>query len=145
MRPKSNGSETPASLSSACFRKERQIAMNKYQWFLLSAALLLLGTGGCSTASITNTWKDPTFAGPIHFKKVVALVIHPDSTVRRVAEDEIVHQIGPERSVAAYTFVTEDERQDADKLKAKLESSGVDGAVTMRLLGKRSETTYVPG
>jgi hypothetical protein len=107
--------------------------------------LLILLAGGCSTARVTNTWRDPNFTGPIQFKKTVALAIHPDGTVRRVAEDEIARQMGPERGVAAYNVVTEDDRQDISKLKAKLQAAGIDGAVTMKLIDKRNESTYVPG
>src|SRR4051794_8885475 len=106
--------------------------------------LVLLGQG-CSSATITNTWRDPGFAGPIQFRKVVAIAIHPDSTVRRVAEDEMARQLPPGKGVAAYTILSEDERQDMNAMKAKLQAAGIDGAVTMQLLGKRAETTYVPG
>ena len=112
---------------------------------LCMAALALLGAGGCSSATVTNTWKDPNFNGPIQFNKIVALVIYQDGTIRRAAEDAIVEQIGPHRAVAAYNIVSEEDRRDVQRLKAKFQSAGVDGAVTMKLLDKRNETTYVPG
>src|SRR3954453_18911331 len=107
--------------------------------------MLMLLAGGCSTARVTNTWRDPNFTGPIQFKKTVALAIHPDGTIRRVAEDEMVRQMEPGRAVAAYTVVTEDDRKDVSKLKAKLQDAGIDGAVTMKLIDKRNQSTYVPG
>jgi hypothetical protein len=109
-------------------------------WILMTIIL-----NGCSSAQVTNTWKNPDFTGPIHFNKIVAIAIHPDGTVRRVAEDEMVRQIGANRAVPAYQLLSEDERKDMDKMRQRLQSAGVDGAVTMQLLGKRQETTYVPG
>jgi hypothetical protein len=41
--------------------------------------------------------------------------------------------------------ITEDDRKDINKLKAKLQAAGIDGAVTMKLIDKRDQTTYVPG
>jgi hypothetical protein len=112
---------------------------------MLFAAVAMLFAGGCSSATITNTWKAPGLTGPIHFDKIVALVIYQDGTIRRAAEDAIVENIGPDRAVAAYNIVTEEDRRDVQKLKAKLQSAGVDGAVTMKLIDKKNETTYVPG
>jgi hypothetical protein len=112
---------------------------------MVAAAMVLLVAGGCSSATITNTWKDPGLTGPIHFNKIVALVIYQDGTIRRAAEDAMVENIGPERSVAAYNVVTEDDRRDVQKLKAKLQAAGIDGAVTMKLVDKKNQTTYVPG
>jgi hypothetical protein len=112
-------------------------------WLML--AMLATVLGGCSSATVTNTWKNPDFTGPIHFNKVVVLANHPDGTVRRVAEDEMAAQIPGGRGVPGYTVLSDDDRGDINKVKAKLQAAGVDGAVTMQLLGKRQETTYVPG
>ena len=57
----------------------------------------------------------------------------------------MVKQIGPDRAVAGYTILTDDESKDVNKVKAKLQAEGIDGAVTMKLAGSRSETTYIPG
>jgi hypothetical protein len=122
---------------------DKTVAVNGLALAVLGCLMLLIG--GCSSAKITNTWRDRNFAGPIQFKKTVALAIHPDTTVRRVAEDEMVRQMGEQRAVAAYNLLDEDDRQDINRMKSKFQAAGVDGAVTLQLLGKRSETTYVPG
>ena len=124
-------------------RDEKTLTGKLHGLSFLGCLVLLIG--GCSTAKVTNTWRDPNFQGPIQFKKTVALAIHPDNTVRRVAEDEMARQIGTDRAVAAYTLLSEEDRQDVNRVKAKLQAAGVDGVVTMQLLGKRNETTYVPG
>lgn len=111
-------------------------------WLLMLPFALMVG---CTSAKITNTWRDPTFAGPIQFKKIAILVIHPDGAVRRAAEDELVKQIGHDRAVAGYSILTDDDRKDLNQLKRKLKANDIDGAVTMKLAGSRTETTYVPG
>src|SRR3954469_15220902 len=97
IRPKSNGGTPITAENCACkierFRSmthEKTVAVNGLALAVLGCLMLLIG--GCSSAKITNTWRDPKFAGPIQFKKTVALAIHPDTTVRRVAEDEMVRQ-----------------------------------------------------
>jgi hypothetical protein len=93
---------------------------------------------------VTSRWRDPAFAGPIQFKKAVVLAIHPHPTVRRVAEDEMVTQIGAGRAVAGYKVVSDDERKDVAALRSKIEAQGIDGAVTMKLAAAHTETTAVP-
>src|SRR5829696_6646158 len=102
---------------------EKALNLNRIHWSALPLlGCLMLVLNGCSSARVTNTWRDPGFAGPIQFKKTVALAIHSDNTVRRVAEDEVARQMGPQHGVAAYTFLDEDDRQDLDRLKSKLQS-----------------------
>src|SRR5688500_6375224 len=110
----------------------------------MTGALLLLLVAGCSSPKVTSRWRDPDFAGPIQFKKAVVLAIHPDAAVRKVAEDEMVAQIGTGRAVAGYNVVSDDERKDVAALRSKVEAQGIDGAVTMKLASSHTETTDVP-
>ena len=112
---------------------------------LVLLALMMFLMNGCSSAEVTNTWHNPEYSGPIKFNKVVAIAIHPEGTVRRVAEDEMARQIPGGKGIAGYTLITDEDREDVAKIRPKLQAAGVDGAVTMKLLGKRNETTYVPG
>jgi hypothetical protein len=78
------------------------------------------------------------------FRKIVTLCIHPDRIVRRTVEDEMVKQIGPDRAVAAYTILSDDDRKDVSLVKAKLQSADADGAVVLKLAGARSEVGHGP-
>jgi len=112
---------------------------------LLSLVLGLMLASGCESGSrISKSWRDPNFAGPIQFKKVVALVIHPEKYVRKNGEDEIVRQLGPDRCVAGYTFLSDEELADVNKVKAKLKENGFDGAIALRVAGSRTASSYVP-
>jgi len=105
---------------------------------LILGLLSLMGV--CASTKLTSTWRDPNFAGPIQFKKIVVLAIHPERMARQYAENEMVKQIGPDRAVAGYTVVSDEDRKHVDVLKSKLKQQGFDGAVTMKLLGAHSGT-----
>jgi hypothetical protein len=98
--------------------------------------LLTLLAGGCTGApKVLESWKDPSVTGPLRFKKILVMVVHPDAYTRRAGEDELALAVGPDRAVQAEQFLTDAERADLEKLKAKVKQSGIDGVVTMRVAG----------
>ncbi|HXK22707.1 MAG TPA: hypothetical protein VMS55_08540 [Myxococcota bacterium] len=107
--------------------------------------LALLALSACATTRIVEKWKDPAFSGPLHFEKVVVLVISPDATVQRVAEDELVRQLGAEQSVAAYTILDEEVRRTPEGVLAAIGKIGADGLVVMRFVDTKQVVTYVSG
>src|SRR5688500_19346563 len=110
----------------------------------ITSAVLLLLIAGCSPPKVTSRWRDPDFSGPIQFKKTVVLAIHPDAAVRRVAEDEMVKQIGAGRAIAGYDVVSDEERKDVTVLRSRIEAQGGDGALTMKLAGCHTEMSHDP-
>jgi hypothetical protein len=97
---------------------------------------LTLVAGGCTgSPKVVESWKDPNVTGPLRFKKILVMVVHPDAYTRRVGEDELARAVGPDRAVQAEQLLTDAERADLEKLKAKVKQSGVDGVVTMRVAG----------
>jgi hypothetical protein len=97
---------------------------------------LTLIAGGCTgSPKVVESWKDPNVTGPLRFKKILVMVVHPDAYTRRTAEDELARAVGPDRAVQAEQLLTDAERADLEKLKAKVKQSGVDGVVTMRVAG----------
>jgi hypothetical protein len=111
----------------------------------LALALLL---AACTTTSFKSSWKAPD-AAPLEFqgKKVAALVIHKNESVRRAAEDALVAEINARGAagVAAYTLIPAEEGRDTERARARLHQAGVEGAVVMRAVGKQQQATYVPG
>ena len=116
--------------------------MRRQQFSMVLIATVL--AAGCTSTQLVNTWRDPSFNGPIAFKKTLVVAIHPDGTLRRDAEDAMVRAIGPDRAVAAYQVMAETDRATASALEAKAKSIGADGYVTMRIIGTRTETNWVP-
>ena len=105
----------------------------------------LLVCGGCATTKVVESWKDPSVTGPLRFKKILVIVVHPETYTRRAAEDELVKQIGADRAIPGDQILTDADRADVQKVKAKVKQSGVDGVVTMRLGGATTRTAASPG
>jgi hypothetical protein len=110
---------------------------------LLLACALGLVAAACASTKLTSTWRDPAL-GPLQFRKVVGIALSADPTVRRLAEDEFVRAVGPARGVAGYTLVSDEELGDRDRVRARLEAAGVDGAVVYRLAAVEERQRWVP-
>jgi hypothetical protein len=98
------------------------------------------GGGGCASSStkIVKTWRDPSFKGPIDFKRTLVVAVDPDRYSRNAAEDTIVERIGAARSVAAHDLLAENERQASKHVLAKLDQAGVDGVVMIAVVDRRT-------
>ena len=106
--------------------------------------MLVVWLAACASTTITESWKDPG-VGRIEFKKVLAMAISADTTLRHIAEDEMVRQMPGVEAVASYTILTEEDSQDLEKAKAKVTAAGFDGVVTMRLVKSEQQVTPIPG
>ncbi|MBS1528758.1 MAG: hypothetical protein JSU01_00500 [Bacteroidetes bacterium] len=118
---------------------------------LLSIAILsLLLMTGCATTKITSTWKAQDVT-PQHYNKimVLGLIRTADRTLQENMEN---HMVGDLRSMGynavsslqeygPKAFDNMDEQAAMDKLK----NSGVDAVITIVLLDKEKEKSYVPG
>ena len=107
--------------------------------FLVAIALL----PGCTATRVTSVWKDPAI-GPIQFHKVVGIAMSQDAALRRLAEDEFVRAVGVPTAEAGYSVVPDAEMQDKDKVRARVEAAGFDGAVVFRVVKVESEERWVP-
>lgn len=110
--------------------------------------LVAVGAVACASTTFQSTWKAPG-AQPLNFKgkKVAALVISKDDSMRNAAEFALANAITAQGAVglASYALVPKELVQDKDKAKAMLEKEGVVGVVTMRVVGKDKEITSSPG
>ena len=108
----------------------------------------LAGLLGCASTSFVSTWKEP-LDGPIDFqgKRVAAIVIHPDSSLRRAAENELARELSKRgvQGVAAYTLYQGEPPQDEAAARKILQDAKIDGAVVMHPKGTEKELSYNPG
>ena len=115
-------------------------------WIQATAAVL--GLVACSSTTFDSTWRDPS-ARPLQMtgKKVVAIFVNKNMAMRRAAEDTLAREISSHgaQGVPGYTIFGEDEVRDQAKVREKLQSMGFAGLVVMRVAGKETQTTYVPG
>jgi len=109
-------------------------------------ALAVVTVGGCAPSiPVTKTWQYAGLSGPLDFKKTMAMAFYGDPEIRQVAEDEMVKEIGSDRAVPAYSIISDPQRLDLSKVKEQLRSAGIDGVVTMKIVGSRVyDYQYVP-
>jgi len=106
---------------------------------VLAAALAC----GGPTTRLTDVWSNPDIKGPLHFKKVLAVVLVPNPEVRKVAEGQLTVLMKQTQGVPSWMAVTEETARDREKLKAMLEREGFDGAVVVRLVSASQKVEWV--
>ncbi|KAF2331357.1 DUF4136 domain-containing protein [Flavobacterium daemonense] len=115
--------------------------MRKY----LILLIIVLSLSGCgSNTSIVNSWRDPDVTvAQEQFKKVLVVALVKDEASRRITENRIAASNPVFKTSYQYLNATTQLTQE-QKLKI-LQDENFDGVVTMRLVSKEKETTYVPG
>ena len=103
---------------------------------LITITTMML-TAACAArpTRVTTTWVDPNPPAP-DFRKIVAIFIGGDSTLRRSIEDRLAQRIP--NVVASYTLVPDNRLTDPDRVRADLMNAGFDGAVVVTLLSVES-------
>ena len=108
------------------------------------AAVTLLS----AAPTFTSAWRSPD-AGSVSFagKKVAALVIAQDDSLRMAGEEALVRELTARRlqAVATYRIAPKEELQSAERAKGWFEKANVDGVVAMRPVSKDKRTTYNAG
>jgi len=114
----------------------------------LLGAVALAATA-CASTSFNSSWKNPAVQGPMSFKgkKVVAVVMTQEESVRYGAEDALAREITARGAVGipAYSLIPKELTQDKEKAKEFLTKAQVAGAVVMRPAGKEQQITSSPG
>jgi len=93
--------------------------------------------------SFTKTWKAPEAAGVTFFgKKVAALVISTDESLRHSGEEQLVRELAGRgiQSIATYRMMPREEAATADRAKPWFERAGVEGVVALRPVSVEKET-----
>ena len=112
------------------------------------AAMVVAVTLLSAAPKFTSVWRSPD-AGSVSFagKKVAALVIAQDDSLRVSGEEALVRELTARglQSVATYRIAPKEELQSAERAKVWFEKANVDGVVAMRPVSKDKRTTYNPG
>jgi hypothetical protein len=113
--------------------------------------LCALSLGGCASTSFVSTWKEPV-DGPFNFrgKRVAAIVVSADESVRRPAEDALAREISKRgaQGTPSYTIlrgVPAEPPTDEAAARKILQDADIEGAVLMRVVSSDKETSYSPG
>lgn len=102
----------------------------------------------CAATTFNSTWKAPD-AGPLNMKgkKVVAIVMSAEESVRFGAEDALARELTARGvvGVPSYSLIPKELTKDKEKAKEFLQKANVAGAVAMRVVGKEKELNASAG
>jgi hypothetical protein len=123
-------------------------SMSQSRFILVALAVVIgLGVSVAAKTKFSSVWKAPdaatvSFAG----KKVAALVIDKDDSLRVAGEEALVRELDARgmKGVASYRMVPKEELQSADKARVWFERAGVEGVVAFRVVNDDRRRTYVP-
>jgi hypothetical protein len=112
------------------------------------AATVAAAALASAAPKFTSVWRSPdaasvSFAG----KKVAALVISQDDSLRVAGEEALVRELTARglQSVATYRIAPKEELQSPDRARGWFERANVEGVVAMRPVSSEERTTYNPG
>jgi hypothetical protein len=98
-------------------------------------ALILTAVAATAAVKFTSTWSSPDARG-VSFKgkKVAALVISDDLSLRMSAEEALAREVSARgmQGIAAYRTIPTEELKDVERAKAWLQREGTAGVVTLR-------------
>jgi hypothetical protein len=113
----------------------------------LTTLIALIVLPGCATTAFNSTWRAPD-AQPValHGKKIAAVVMTRNTTNRHVAEDALAAEITKRGGIGipSYRFLSDESPADPDSARKLLADTGVDGVITMRVIGREEVKTWVP-
>jgi hypothetical protein len=112
------------------------------------AATVVAVTCLSAAPKFTSVWRSSD-AGSVSFagKKIAALVITQDDSLRVAGEEALVRELTARRlqSVATYRIAPKEELQSADRARSWFEKAAVEGVVAMRPVSRDKRTTYNEG
>jgi hypothetical protein len=121
--------------------------MKRMKWVGIAVLLII---AGCATSKITSSWKAKD-AAPQKYNKimVLGLIRTADRTIQENMEN---HMVGDLKDLGYNAVSSLQEygpkafdKMDEETAVAKLKDSGVDAVITIVLLDKEKEKSYVPG
>jgi hypothetical protein len=114
--------------------------MKPLRFALLVAPFALVA---CSTVSVSNQWKDPSWAGP-PASNVLVLGITKSDTMRRIFEDTFSAQLqgAGVKATASYTQIPEGNA--SAKLSDVIKSSGADALLATSVQRVEQRTNVTP-
>jgi hypothetical protein len=107
--------------------------------------LVLISTLACASGgstSLTSSWRMPD-APPRELHRVLASFVSTDPAMRRSVEDRLAARIPG--SFPAYSAIPNLSLGNPEATREQLRHKLFDGAVVMRVMGLRADTTALPG
>jgi hypothetical protein len=109
---------------------------------LVVFALLLTG---CSTTSVSGSWKNPGFSGKVSHIYIVGIA--KQETNRRIFEDRFSSQLATYgvTGIASYRDLPASEEINKEMITAQVKSNGADAVLLSRIIGQETKEVVNPG
>lgn len=109
---------------------------------LLAFSLLLTA---CSSTTLTGSWKDPAFHGPL--RKIYVVGIAKVDLNRRIFEDTFTRELETHgvKALPSYRDIPLSEQDNQDAIGKQLDKSQADSILLCRVVDKRIEQVTSPG
>ncbi len=110
---------------------------------MLALALTLLA--GCSSTTLSGSWKNPEYNGNI--KNLYIVGIAKQETNRRILEDDFSRQLASHgvTTISSYTDIKNSDEIDEFKIAQNIKKNGADSVLIAYATGKRTEEVVHPG
>ena len=118
--------------------------MNRISPWYLVVALILFTISGCSTTTLTGSWRSPEYNRQI--KKIYIVGVSKQETSRRTFEDEFGRELQTYgiKTVSSYKDLKNNKETDLDIIIQKVKANGADALLLTRILNKRTEEVVNP-
>ena len=115
---------------------------NRRVFALLGFVLMLTA---CSSTTLTGSWKDPAFRGPL--QKVYIVGIAKVDLNRRIFEDTFTRELETlgVKALASYRDIPISQQDNQDAINKQLDKYQADSILLCRIVDKRIETVTSPG
>lgn len=109
--------------------------------------MILIGllTAGCSTTSLSGSWKNPDYTGKV--RKVYIVGLAKKETTRRILEDDFRSQLSAHGVIGlpSYKDLATSMNADDTKITANIKANGADSVLITHVTDKRTEEVVNPG
>lgn len=112
---------------------------------VLAILLVTFLAAGCSSTTLTGSWRSPELMRPVD--KIYIVGISKHETHRRIFEDEFGQQLQQygTQTYSSYKDLKDIQSAELDAIMDKVRAAGADALLMTRIMGKRTEEVVNPG
>ncbi|MBK7645139.1 MAG: hypothetical protein IPJ19_19190 [Planctomycetes bacterium] len=110
---------------------------------LIATSALLLLASCASAPSVTDSWRDPQ-ASDFRMRKTLVFASSSEESFRRVAEDVLVRDLGPQNATPSYSVLAASDFADPKTAAQAARAKGFESALVMRVVEVDKLEQHVP-
>jgi hypothetical protein len=115
---------------------------------IIAVLLALSAIGNCKSTKLVASVKSPTYAGQ-RFKRVLVIGMSDNPAIRSDFEDAMANALKREgvHAIPGHNILLRPKsaKMDPEYLKAQIKEHNIDAVIVSRLVGVKSDVTYIPG